>query len=393
MQAIQAYTLPPDKLIQAVNYAHARHILYFAGFAFSALILLAIIRLRIGPRLRHIPAPAFYAIILLLIAVLNLPVDVAGHAISLNFGISIQHWLSWLWDWVKAQAIGTAIGVLLALGFYTLLRRSPRRWWIWTWLATLPVLVAGAFAGPLIFEPLFNKFVPLSTTHPELVTEIERLLQRAGVIIQPDHIYEMAASEKTNALNAYVSGFGPSRRVVLYDTIIRKEANPDAGPLMTTVGHELGHYVLGHISKGLAFGAAALLIGFLIASRTAALLVRRWGGRLEIQSLADRASLPGFLLIALVLGFAAEPIGNGYSRWQEHQADVYSIEVTHGVIPDPGQAAARAFQIEGETNLDEPDPDPFIVLWLYSHPPTSDRLRFSLEYDPWSPGRQPEFVR
>jgi Zn-dependent protease with chaperone function len=393
MQAIHAYTLPPDKLIQAVNYAHARHLLYFAGFAFSALILLAIIRLRIGPRLRHIPAPAFYAMILLLIAVLNLPVDVAGHAISLHFGISIQHWLSWLWDWVKAQAIGTAIGVLLALGFYVVLRRSPRRWWIWAWLATLPVLVAGAFAGPLIFEPLFNKFAPLSTTHPELVAEIEKLLNRAGVVIPPDHIYEMSASEKTNALNAYVSGFGPSRRVVLYDTIIRKEANPDAGPLMTTVGHELGHYVLGHISKGLAFGAAGLLIGFLIASRTASTVVRQWGGRLEIQGLADRASLPVFLIIALVLGFAAEPIGNGYSRWQEHQADAYSIEVTHGVIPDPGQAAARAFQIEGETNLDEPDPDPFIVFWLYGHPPTSDRLRFSLEYDPWSPGRQPEFVR
>ena len=393
MQAIQSYTLPPDKYIQAVEFAHARHALYFAGFAFSALVLLAILRLRIAPRLGRLRTPVYFAAILLLLGIANLPSDITGHAISLHFGISIQSWRSWLWDWTKELAVASVIGVLLAWPFYALVRRSPRRWWLWAWLASLPLAVAATLAGPLIFEPLFNNFVLLSHAHPELVPEIEKLLHHAGVVIPPDHIYEMSASEKTNALNAYVSGFGPSRRVVLYDTIIQKEAMGDDGPLMTTVGHELGHYVLNHISKGLGFAAIGLVIGFALTHKTANVFVRRWGKQLDIHGVADRASLPVLLLIMLVLSFLSEPIGNWYSRRQEHAADVYSLEVTHGLIPDPGQAAARAFQVEGETDLDQPDPDPFIVFWLYSHPSTSDRLRFSLEYDPWSKGQHPQFVR
>ena len=98
------------------------------------------------------------------------------------------------------------------------------------------------------------------------------------------------------------------------------------------------------------------------------------------------------LLLFLVLGFVAQPLSNAFSRRLEHQADVYSVEVTHGIVPDAAQAAAQAFQIEGETDLDPPDPSPFTVFWFYSHPPTSDRLRFALDYDPWQAGRKPRYV-
>jgi STE24 endopeptidase len=390
MQAVQNYTLPPETLIKAIQFAHARHVLYFAGFAFSILVLLVIIRLRVAPKLRGLRQPVFFASILLIFVAANIPVDMAGHAISLHFGISIQPWLSWLWDWTKEQAVTVVIGALLAWPFYALLRRSPRRWWFWAWVGSLPLLVLGVVAGPLLFEHLFNDFTPLSKSHPDLVSQVERLLQRAGVSIPPDHIFEMSASQKTNALNAYVSGFGPSRRVVLYDTIIRKE---DGGPLMTTVGHELGHYVLNHIGRGLVFTSVLLLLGFYLVYIALGASIRKWGDWLQINAASDPASLPLLLLIALLLGFLSEPIVNAYSRRQEHEADLYSLEVTHGVVPDASQAAARAFQIEGETDLDQPDPDPFIVFWLYSHPPTSERLRFALTYDPWRTGRQPQYVR
>jgi STE24 endopeptidase len=118
-------------------------------------------------------------------------------------------------------------------------------------------------------------------------------------------------------------------------------------------------------------------------------LVRYW----DIPTVSDWASLPVLLLLVLILGFLGEPIGNAYSRWEEHQADVFALEVTHGLIPNPGEAAAEAFQIEGETDLEEPDPNPLIVFWLYTHPPVAERLRFSLDYDPWSGGKHPRFVR
>jgi STE24 endopeptidase len=390
MQAVQTYTLPPDKYIQAIEYAHARHILHFAGFAIALLAVIVILRFKIAPRWRRLHPALFIAAITLLTAFCDLPAGVCGHWLSLHYGISVQAWPSWLWDWMKEQAVGVVIAIAVFAPFYWLLRRSPKRWWWYAWLASIPVMIISAIADPLIIEPLFNRFEPLTTTHPELVEPIERMLQRAGVAIPRERLYEMKASEKTHSLNAYVSGFGPTRRVVLYDTIIEKEKGP---PLATTFGHELGHYALGHISQGLALGAMGLLAALWLASRAIDMFVRRWGAALDIPAVSDYASLPAFLLFALVLSFVSEPIDNAISRRFEHQADIYSLEITHGLVPNAAEAAARAFQIEGETDLDEPNPGPFIRFWLYSHPPTAERLRFALEYDAWSPGRHPRYVK
>ena len=386
MPAIQSYTLPPDKLAQAVEYAHALYALYFAALAISILVLLATIRLKIVPRLRRYNPVVLIAAVVLLTAIFDLPAEMYGHSLSLKFHISIESWPSWFWDWWKEQLVSIVIAISVLIPFYALLRKSPRRWWLYAWLASLPIMLVSVYADPLILEPLFNHFEPLGATHPELLDPIEKLLGRAGVSIPADRLFEMKASEKTNSLNAYVSGFGPSRRVVLYDTIIRKEEGP---PLLTTIGHELGHYVLQHIPKGLAFGAALLLAGLLLVFNLMPWLVRYW----DIPTVSDWASLPVLLLLVLILGFLGEPIGNAYSRWEEHQADVFALEVTHGLIPNPGEAAAEAFQIEGETDLEEPDPNPLIVFWLYTHPPVAERLRFSLDYDPWSGGKHPRFVR
>jgi len=390
MQPLEAYTLEPQTLARAINYASARHALYFASVPYSGLVLWSMLRLRIGPRLSRLHSAGFFAVMLLIVGVALVPIDTAAHAISRHFQISIQPWPSWLGDWIKQLLSTVVIGTLLAWPFYALVRRNPRRWWFQAWLASLPLLVIGAVIEPLVFDPLFNHFVPLSRSYPNLVIEIESLLKRARVQIPADRLLEMSASEKTNSLNAYVTGFGPSRRLVLYDTIIRKE---DREPLLTTVGHELGHYVLNHIPKGLAFAGAMLLLGFWLAYLVAREWVSRWGEKLGIDRVGSRSSFPLLLLIIVLLNFFADPIANAYSRNQEHEADLYSLEVTHGIVPNAPQAAARAFQIEGETDLDVPNPSRFIVFWLYSHPPTADRLRFALSYNPWAAGLQPKFVR
>ncbi|PYV01146.1 MAG: peptidase M48, partial [Acidobacteria bacterium] len=107
----------------------------------------------------------------------------------------------------------------------------------------------------------------------------------------------------------------------------------------------------------------------------------------------DWASLPILLLLVSLFSFFAFPITNGFSRYQEHQADVYGLEVIHGLVPNSQQVAAEAFQVLGEIDLADPSPSPFIKLWLYSHPPLSERLAFALSYDPWSKGQAPEFVK
>jgi Zn-dependent protease with chaperone function len=383
----QNYTLPPDLYAKAVAFAHAQYLVYFGATASTLLILFLVLRLRIGSRLRDfaerrarrlpLQTALFVPPFLLLVALATLPWLVYAHGISLRFGISVERWGPWLWDWSKDQLVTIAVGTLLAWLFCAIVRRSPRRYWLWFWLASLPLMVVAVYLAPLVLDPMFNRFQPLARTHPELVRPIEQVLKNAHVDIPADHLFEMIASEKTNALNAYTTGFGSSKRVVLYDTIIRKEPPPE---LMTTFGHELGHYALHHIEWGLLFSAALLFAGMYAGYRFVAAILRRHGPRLGIRGAGDLAALPLFLLFALAASFLTDPLTNAASRVIEHQADAYSLEVTEGAIPQPGEAAARAFQTEGETDLAVPDPNPAIVWWLYSHPPVRDRLRFSLDW-------------
>jgi Zn-dependent protease with chaperone function len=269
------------------------------------------------------------------------------------------------------------VGALLSALFFAIVRRSPRRYWLWFWAASLPLMAAAVFLAPLVLDPMFNRFEPLAKTHPELVEPIERILHKTGVTVPRDRLFEMIASDKTNALNAYVTGFGASNRVVLYDTIIRKEPLAE---LMTTFAHELGHYALHHVLTGLLFSAALLFLLMWAGYRIVAAVLRRRSMRDAVRGPGDLAALPLFLLFAVAASFLCDPIVNAFSRHQEHAADVFSLEATNGVIPDPGAAAARAFQMEGETDLELPDPNPAVVYWMYTHPPVVERLRFALRW-------------
>ncbi len=272
---------------------------------------------------------------------------------------------------------------------YAVIRRSPRRWWLYFWLATLPIIVTVMYLEPMIIEPLFYQFEPLPATHPALVDQLEKLVARGGLAIPPDRMFEMKASEKLNSLNAYVSGFGGSKRVVVWDTTLQKLTTPE---ILFVFGHEMGHYVLGHIRKSLFWSSLLLLVLLFVGAHLVRWMIARRGNRWRIRDTADWASLPVLLLIVAIFSFLGEPVVNGYSRWQEHQADVYGLEITHGIVPDSSAAAAKSFQVMGEIGLDEPNPNHFIEFWLFSHPSTADRLAFAETYNPWAHG-SPRYVK
>ena len=146
-------------------------------------------------------------------------------------------------------------------------------------------------------------------------------------------MFEMKASEKTNELNAYVTGFGASKRVVVWDTTMSDMTMPQT---LFVFGHEMGHYVLGHLVKGFLITIVLLLVFFYLAYRIANWLMRRQGKRWGIRGLGDFASAPMLLLILYVLSFVSEPISNAISRHFEHQADQYGLEVIHGLVPTQG---------------------------------------------------------
>lgn len=396
----EQYTLSHERYEKAVAYSRASYTLYFLSYILGGIFLFLILRLGIAARFRDIAESAsekrwvqalvFVPLLLILVDVLDLPVEVYWHRLSLHYEQSIQRWGSWFWDWTKGEIVTVVIGIVIVLILFAVMRYSPRRWWLLAWFPLVLVLLVLVVIIPLVVDPLFNKFEPLDKTHPDLVVEIGKLTRRAGVPIPPDRMFLMVASRKTNQINAYVTGLGASKRLVVWDTLIQKTTEDET---LFVVGHELGHYVLGHVWKGFLLGAAGLLVALYLLFRGLHWSLDRWGRDWKILGAEDWASLAVLLLLLQILLFLSSPAINWFSRMQEHAADVYGLEVIHGLIPNSEEVAAHSFQVMGELDLSDPNPPPFITFWLYSHPPVADRLVFAHTYDPWSKGQKPKYVK
>ena len=398
--AAKTYTLPPDKLAKAIEFAAARHRLHFIAAAYGILVLLALLAWRVAPRLRNIAESAsrrrilqayiFAPLLLLTIDALELPIGLYGHHLSRKFEQSIQGWGSWFWDWTKGELLAFALAGVAIWVLYGAMRRSPRRWWFYFWLAAVPMVVFLMFIEPLVVEPMFFKFEPLAAKEPVLVAAIEKVTARGGLVIPRDRMFEMKASAKLKSLNAYVTGIGASKRVVVWDNTIQKM---NTGQTVFVFGHEMGHYVLGHVWIGIGAAVLGILIFLFLAFHAMRWALAGYGARWEIRGVSDWASLPVLLLALAVFGFLSEPVSSSFSRMLEHNADIYGLEVIHGIVPNSSEEAADAFQILGEVSLDDPNPSPFIEFWLYDHPSISERVRFASEYDPWGTNRLPKYVR
>ena len=308
---------------------------------------------------------------------------------AVAYGLSVQGWGSWFWDQTKSFLLTWLVGGLLVMVLFWVIRRSPKHWWFWFWVPTMAAVLFGVFASPILVDPLFNKFEPLEQRNPALVEQLEKVVARSGVSLPADRMFFMRASEKVTGLNAYVTGFGPSKRLVLWDTTIAA-STPDE--LSGIFGHELGHYALHHIVLGVLFSAVLLLVGFFVGQRATQWLLRRFGYLWQIRSQSDWACLAVLVLVLNVLSFFSEPIENGFSRSIEHAADVYGQEAIHGIVADPQTTTQQGFQRLGETSLDDPTPHPFVEFWTFSHPSTASRAAFAEAYNPWTSGAASEVL-
>lgn len=393
------YTLSADKYERAVEYSLRRYQLHFVETGLTLAILAAFIALRLAPRWRtwaekisgwrFIQAALIVTLLVLLFDVLMLPFEAYNKHLANFYGLSVQTWRSWLTDWAMGEVLNVVVTVPLIWLLFLMLRRWPRRPWLAFWLASVPLIVAAVFVVPVVVDPLFNDFRPLAETQPALVQEIGKVTQRGGLDIAPERMYSMAASAKTNTLNAYVTGIGATKRVVVWDTTTRDLTE---GQTLFVFGHEMGHYVLNHIYKGLALACLGSLVLFWLTFQIAHWLLARFGQMWQIRGLDDWGALPLILLLVAALSFVGEPVANAYSRHLEHEADIYGLEVTHGIVPDNQEAAAEAFQILGEKSLAHPNPPAFIKFWLFSHPSIAERLAFARGYDPWREGKPRRFV-
>ena len=381
------YRLPPDLLKKSEALYRTRMLTFAVGTVYGIVVLLLVLNLRIGARFRDwaerasprrfVQALVFAPLLLVTIDVLSLPDNMYRHSLAVDYGLSVQGWGSWFWDWGKNEIIGTVIATLLIWGLYSILRRSPQRWWLYGWLAMIPVLLLLIFVQPVFIDPLFNKFEPLAVKQPQLMVELEKVIHRGGLTIDRSRMFEMRASDKVTTYNAYVTGIGASKRVVVWDNTSRDLSIPQT---MFVFGHEQGHYVLNHIWKGLTFSIAGLLLVFYLCHRLIGGMIRRWGARWGIRDSADWASFPVLLLIFTLASVVAQPVVSGAVRYMEHEADAYALAIIDGLVPDSSRVAAQAFQKLGEKGLAYPTPHPLWVWWTYDHPPIADRVRFAAGY-------------
>jgi STE24 endopeptidase len=395
-----AYTLPPEKLAKAVALSRIENILDIVDSLWQLGVLWLLLASGAAARLetwasRTFPhrwqqGLLFFIGLIVVLDAANLPLDIFGHIVSRHFGISVQGWPGWLADQGKALGLAIAVGAPVLLLFNWIVRRWPRRYWLGAWMATLPLMLLSVFASPFI-EPLFNRYEPLAKDHSALVQKLEELVARTGTDIPPDRMFLMKASEKSNGLNAYVSGLGATKRIVVWDTTAGRIPNDE---VMFIFGHESGHYVLHHIPKMMAISAVGLFFIYRACAGFAAWLVGRFGARWKLPADAALASRSGFvvLLFAVALAmFVLEPVSNTISRHFEHEADIYGQEAIHGLVPDPQKTAVASFDALGEAWLEDPDPSPFIEFWEYNHPSVKTRANFAAHYDPWANGGHGRF--
>jgi STE24 endopeptidase len=396
----QAYHLPPDKMAKAIALSRVRSVLHFTGEIWGCVVLWLLLATCAAARLekwagrvsqkRWVQGLLFFAVLIVVLTVAGLPLDMYAHSVSRSYGISVQGWGSWFGDQGKALGLSVVFGALVMLLFQWIVRRWPRRYWLGVWVATLPLLVLVIFVSPLL-EPIFNKFEPLAKNHPGLVDELEKVAARTGTDIPPERMFLMKASAKTNGLNAYVSGIGSTKRIVVWDTTAGRV--PD-DVVMFVFGHESGHYVLNHMQKLIALMASLLFFIYLGCAWFAKWLAKRFGERWGLDRTAPLACRAGFVVLLFAIsaaGFVVEPIINTFSRHFEHEADVYGQEAVHGLIPDPQKTAVVGFNALGEAWLEDPNPNPLIEFWEYNHPSVKTRANFAAHYDPWANGGRGQF--
>ena len=397
---VSAYTLPADTLAKATALYRIEEALTLSAVVWTPLQLLLILALGWSAGFqrwaewlsgnRWTRTAAFVFLLLGMTALLDLPIGVYGHSVGLRYGLSVQGWGSWLADKGKGFVLRWVIATPIALGGLWTIRRAPRRWWLWVWPAACVVALAGVLVTPYVIDPLFNQFEPLGQTNPALVHELQRVVERSGIAIPSERMFLMRASAKVTGLNAYVTGFGPSKRIVVWDTTVARSSPPEIAFIFS---HELGHYALGHVAEGIVLSCAGLLPLFWLTDVGGRVLLRRWGGGWGVREMGDLAALPVLLLVLSVLSAVGEPFGNAVSRRMEHNADVYGQEAVHTIVPDAqiGPLGRASFQTLGETSLVDPTPHPWFEWWFGTHPPIGERAAFAAIYNPWAPGAQAKY--
>ncbi|HZO87441.1 MAG TPA: M48 family metallopeptidase [Chthonomonadaceae bacterium] len=329
-------------------------------------------RLRLSPPPPNGPPPfrlvaAYFVAFSLLAQFWFLPLGLARFYLEHHFGFGRQSLGGYFADWAQTWGLELLL-IPLIWGGYWLYARTPRRWWLWLWAIMIPLIFFVFVLQPVVIAPLYNRYTPLP--QGPLRAEILNLAARAGV--EHAQVLVEDTSRRTNHVNAYVYGLGPTARIVINDTSLRLLPQDQ---ILAMVGHELGHYVEKHIWVGFLGSALGAGIFLWLASRIIPWAVRRAPRRWRLLGIGDIVALPLVYLVLSVFLLVQYPLASALSRYLEHRADAFGLRLTH-----LNDATARLFVGFAERDYSDPNPPALLHFWFGTHPTLSERIAFALHY-------------
>jgi Zn-dependent protease with chaperone function len=371
---------------RAISYQRKQYTLAFFSIAWHALGLWLLLASRASSAIRTAvyrvlhraqPPPGkappflatlfYFAFYTLALAIWSLPISLISLLLERAYGFSNETWPTFCRDLITAWLTGLIMAPVIWLA-YRLYGKSPARWWLWLWAALMPLLFVQFVLQPVLIAPLYNRFTPLPDG--KLRQDILALAGRAGVT--GARVFVSDTSVRTRHVNAYVAGLGPTTRIVINDTALHTLPEDE---LLAMLGHELGHYVEGHVWVLLASSTAGAGLFLFAAARLLPYLHRKYGPRWELAGLTDLAALPLVMLVLYLFLMAQEPLANAISRILEHRADAYGLRLT-GL----NDANARLFASFAERDYSDPDPPWLIQFWFGTHPTLVDRIAFARSF-------------
>jgi len=367
------------ELMLSEEYSKIRNLMFFLSTPFEWLVYLFILLFGFSKAFKRwsessskykVLQTAIYLIWLSFFAYLaTFPLSYISYSLSKTYHISTQTFPSWMKDELIDFWLNYGTWLIIVPVVYWLMKKSNKRWWLYAWLLSIPFTIFMMFLQPVVIDPLYNDFYPLK--NKELETQILAMADKAH--IPAKHVFEVNMADKTNAMNAYVTGIGSNARIVLWDTTLDRLSDKQ---ILFIMAHEMCHYVEKHIYFGIAGYLLLSLMGLYLTNQLMEWVIRKWGKELKIPNKRDIRSLPLFMLILSVLMFAISPLTNMASRYEESRADNYAIQMTK----DP-EAAITSFQELTRSGLSQVNPPLLVKIFRYDHPSMLDRISMLEEYE------------
>jgi STE24 endopeptidase len=370
-------TVPPEKKARSDSYFEGDYWLQVWDFLLFSAIMLFFLQTRLSAHMRdwaartigniHLQTLLYVLPFILITYLLQFPMSVyEGYFREHQYGLSTQTFGSWLRDQLVGLAISLVLGAIALMILFAIVRRLGKNWWVWGALTSVVLLILFVIIAPVYIAPLFNTYTPMKDAK---MKESILSLARANGIPATD-VYEVDESRQSNRVSANVSGLGSTQRISLNDNLLNR-CTPEE--ILTTMGHEMGHYVLHHLYKSVLFFSLILLLGFAFLNWSLNWSLGRWGGRWGISGITDVAVLPLAALLLSIFFFVTTPIGNTWTRTEEYEADIFGLNAAR----QPDGEAAVDLKLGEYRKL---DPGPIEEFVFYDHPSGRTRITAAMRW-------------